>query len=133
MFILRSMHFSKSIFFGEFKYYVLNTHIYICMYEQRVYLSLKGYKQEHNTRKHFMRAFWNAKEFNLDRRREARKTSRCDWRLRARCSESWLAWRKQAGFHIEPPYYSSQKKFSIEEQIYKDNIIYRPKIKKIEQ
>lgn len=51
------MHFSKSIFFGEFKYYVLNTHIYICMYEQRVYLSLKGYKQEHNTRKHFMRAF----------------------------------------------------------------------------
>lgn len=89
----------KSIFFGEFTYWI---YIYIYIVEQRVCLS---FKTRANTREHFTRSFWNVKDFNLDTRREARKTSRCDWRLGARCSKSWLAWiearRKQAGFRLK--------------------------------
>lgn len=66
------MHFSESIFFGEFTYCVLNICVYVCMYvvEQRVYLSFKGVQTRTQHREHFMRAFWNVKDFNLDTRRE---------------------------------------------------------------
>lgn len=68
--------------------YVLRICVYVCMYvvEQRVYLSFKGVQTRTQHREHFMRAFWNVKDFNLDTRREARKTNRCDWRVHAQCS-----------------------------------------------
>lgn len=119
---LRSIHFSKSIFFGEFTYWI---YIYIYCWTARLPFFERRIKSEH-----FTRSFWNVKDFNLDTRREARRTSRCDWRLGARCSsESWLAWiearRKQAGFRLKI------EKFAIvEEQICKiiDNIIYYPEM-----
>lgn len=100
-------------------------YIYIYCWTARLPFFERRIKSEH-----FTRSFWNVKDFNLDTRREARRTSRCDWRLGARCSsESWLAWiearRKQAGFRLKI------EKFAIvEEQICKiiDNIIYYPEM-----
>ena len=57
------MHFSKSIFFEEFTYYVLNIHIYIYVYivEQRVYLSFKAMQTRTQHKRTFHAGFLKRK------------------------------------------------------------------------